>query len=243
MIPERTYGKNDENLALAARGDESAVERLIRDNYTLVTSVAKRFSNRGCETEDVIQIGMIGMLKAIRNFDASRGCAFSTYAVPMIMGEIRKYLRDDGIIKVGRAKKQYGYAVMRAREKFAAEHGRDAKISEVAAMTGLTEDEIADALDAITPVASLSSLVGDTDDLTFENTARVSEDPFDSEIEKMALRESLASLDEKWRKIIALRYFRGFSQQKTAKILGMTQVGISREEKKIFAHMKRQLKN
>ncbi len=241
MADTERNGRNAENLRLASRGDENAVESLIRDNYSLVVSIAKRFTGRGCETEDLIQIGLMGMLKAIKSFDTLRGFAFSTYAVPMIMGEIRKFLRDDGLIKYGRIRKQNGYAVMRAKEAFAALHGREAKISDIEEMTGLSSEEISEALDAVTPVASLSGTLGDSDELTFENTVAVSENPFESEIEKMALYESLNTLDDTWKKIIVLRYFKCLSQQETARRLGMTQVKISREEKKIFAYIRRQL--
>ena len=136
MCPDaKKYENNEINLKKAADGDDNAVESLIRDNYTLVTSIARRFVGRGCDLEDLIQIGVIGMLKAIKSFDTSRGTAFSTYAVPMIMGEIKKFLRDDGLIKVGSVRRQNGYAVMRAKEKFAAENGREAKISELSNLT------------------------------------------------------------------------------------------------------------
>ncbi|MBR0302236.1 MAG: sigma-70 family RNA polymerase sigma factor [Clostridia bacterium] len=229
----KKYENNEANLERVSRGDEDAVETLIRDNYTLVTSIARRFCGRGCDLEDLIQIGLIGMLKAIKSFDISRGNAFSTYAVPMIMGEIKKFLRDDGLIKVGRVRRQNGYAVMRAKEMFSAENGREAKISDISKMTGLSSEEIAEAIDAITPVTSLSAVIGEGDDLTVENTAAVSENPFEGEIEKMALYESLKRLEPLWKKIIVLRYFRSLSQQETASRLGLTQVKISREEKKI----------
>ena len=235
------YIDNEPNLVKAGRGDENAVEALIKDNYALVTSVARRFSGRGCDMEDLIQIGLIGMLKAIKSFDTSRGNAFSTYAVPMIMGEIRKFLRDDGLIKIGRVRRQNGYRIMRAKDDFISANGREPKLDELSKITGLTLEEITDALDAVSPVSSLSSSVGDSDELTFENTAAVSENPIDAEIEKMALYEALNSLDNTWKKIIVLRYFKCLSQQETAKRLGMTQVKISREEKKIFAHMRREL--
>ena len=241
METSKRYENNEWNLTLAARGDENAVERLIKDNYTLVTSIAHRFLGRGCEYEDLIQIGMIGMLKAIRSFDLSRGTAFSTYAVPMIMGEIKKYLRDDGIIKVGRVRKQNAFIVMRAKEKYRSEHFREAKLSDISEATGLSLEEITEALDAASPVTSLSSLIGDNDELTIENTSAVSENPFDAEIEKIALYESLNSLDETRRKIIALRYFKCLSQQETADALGLTQVKISREEKKIFAQLRKKM--
>ncbi len=241
MTKNEAYRDNDINLKRAAGGDEYAVEALIKDNYTLVTSIARRFTGRGCDIEDLIQIGMIGMLKAIRSFDISRGTAFSTYAVPMIMGEIKKFLRDDGLIKVGRVRKQNGYRIMRAKETFSAKEGKEARLSDIGEMTGLSREEIIEAIEAVTPVTSLSSVIGDGDDLTVENTSAVSDNPFEKEIEKMALYQVLGTLGDTWKKIILLRYFRNMSQQETAKQLGLTQVKISREEKKIFRYLKEQL--
>ncbi|MBQ7669503.1 MAG: sigma-70 family RNA polymerase sigma factor [Clostridia bacterium] len=236
------YKDNELNLKKAVNGDESAVETLIKNNYPLVTAIAKRFTGRGCDTEDLIQIGLIGMLKAIRSFDVSRGNVFSTYAVPMITGEIKKFLRDDGLIKVGRVRKQNGYAVMRAKERFSADTGREPRISDISEITGLTAEEIADALEAIAPVSSLSATIGESEELTVENTSSVSESPFEKEIEKMALYESLNKLSSLWKKIVLLRYFKGLSQQETANKLGLTQVKISREEKKIFNFLRNELK-
>lgn len=237
----KQYKNNEEYLSRAAGGDECATEALIKNNYSLVVSVAKRFQGRGTELEDLIQIGLMGMLKAIRSFDVERGNAFSTYAVPMIMGEIRKYLRDDGLIKVSRLQKQNGYNLMRAKEEFTAKNGREPKISELSVITGLSAEDISDALEAITPVSSLSSLVGDSDDMTLENTLAVSTGSFDGEIEKIALMETINTLTPLWKKIIMFRYFRCLSQQETANRLGLTQVKISREEKKIFSYIREKL--
>lgn len=241
MDNSSNYKDNDVNLRKAKSGDENAVELLIKNNYLLVTSIAKRFTGRGCDTEDLIQIGLIGMLKAIRSFDLSRGNVFSTYAVPMITGEIKKFLRDDGIIKVGRVRKQNGYAVMRAKERFTAETGKEARVSDISKITGLSAEEIADALEAISPVTSLSAVIGESEELTIENTTSVSVNPIEPEIEKMALYESLNKLCDLWKKIILFRYFKGLSQQETAIKLGLTQVKISREEKKIFEQIRKQL--
>jgi len=241
MTKLEAYKNNEANLRRASGGDESAIEDLIKDNYTLVTAVARRFTGRGCDVEDLIQIGMIGMLKAIRSFDVSRGTAFSTYAVPMIMGEIKKFLRDDGLIKVGRVRKQNGYRVMKAKEMFSLQNGREARLSDISDLTGLTNEEIVEAIESITPVTSLSAVIGDGDELTVENTSAVSENPFEEEVEKMALYEALETLDETWRKIVIFRYFRCMSQQETADRLGLTQVKISREEKKIFKYLRERL--
>lgn len=235
------YKNNGENLRLAKAGDGAAMEDLIKDNYSLVVSVANRFTGRGCEKEDLIQIGMIGMLKAIRSFDESRGNAFSTYAVPMIMGEIRKFLRDDGLIKVSRIQKQQGYKIMKAKERFEMETGREARISDLMELTGLSSEEVASALEAMSPVTSLSSIVGDSDDMTLENTLWVSSEGLDREIEKIALKDALSRLEPLWQRIVLFRYFKCLSQQETASRLGITQVKVSREEKKIFSYLRQKL--
>ena len=181
------------------------------------------------------------MLKAIRSFDLDRGTAFSTYAVPMIMGEIRKYLRDDGLIKVSRIRKQNGYSIMKEKEKFSSENGREPTVSELVELTGLSKEDIADSLDAISPIYSLSAMVGESEELTLENSLVTAENPFENEIEKMALMETINTLEPTWKKIIVLRYFKSLSQQETADRMGMTQVKISREEKKIFAYLRDRL--
>ncbi len=241
---ERTgkqYSNNSDYLEAAANGDEAACEALVRNNYTLVTSVARRFQGRGCELDDLIQIGMIGMIKAIRSFDISRGFSFSTYAVPMIMGEIRKFLRDDGLLKVGRKRKQNIYAVAKAAETFAAENGRDAKLSEIAEITGLDIKDVSEAIEISSPVISTSVLVGENGGLTLENTSVLSDSSFDSEIEKIALLEAVKMLEPTRQKIVMLRFYRNLSQQETAEQLGLTQVKVSREEKKIYAFLKDKL--
>lgn len=237
----KQYLDNSEYLELAANGDEGATEALIKNNYNLVTSVARRFAGRGCDLEDLIQIGLIGMLKAIRSFDISLGNSFSTYAVPMIMGEIRKFLRDDGLIKIGRKRRQNGYTVMRAIEVFSLEHGREPKLSEIAEMTSLDVRDVTEALEATSPVVSTSSMVGGTDELTLENTAMMCDNSFETEFEKMALLEAVKCLDPVKQKIILFRYYKNLSQQETANRLGMTQVKVSREEKKIYTILREKL--
>lgn len=233
-----SYNDNIDNVILSQGGDEAATEELIRTNYPLAASLARRFQGRGVETEDLIQIALIGMLKAIKTFDTSRGTAFSTYAVPLIIGEIRKFLRDDGLIKVSRDNKRNSAILLRCREKFCEQHGREPHIDELCALTGLKEEAVIEALNSSRPVASLSDPIGDDAEFTVENTV---EDPvasIDKTVDRIALGEALASLDERSRKLIMLRYFRDMSQQQTADILGLSQVKVSREEKKIIAFLR-----
>ena len=232
------YSDNKTYIELSKSGDENATEELIRRNYALATSIAKRFCGRGVEYEDLIQLALIGMLKAIRTFDTDRGTAFSTYAVPLIMGEIRKFLRDDGMIKVNRQMRRNGAILMRSREEFMESEGREPHIEELMEMTGLSRDEIAVALDSCRPVASLSEQIGDDPSLTIENTVEDTEHSMDRIFDRVALSDALDRLPDNWRRIIVLRYFKDYSQQQTADILGLSQVKVSREEKKIIAHLR-----
>ena len=233
-----------DNLSLlkqAQGGDRDAMAELMDKNAGLVRGIANRFRGRGVEYEDLIQIGSIGMLKAIRSFDTDRGTQFSTYAVPLIIGEIRRYLRDDGLVKVGRRQKKLGASLLAAREKFLGEEGREPQLHELAEMFSISDTEAAVALEALSPVRSLSESLGDEDsDFSLENLLPA-EDMIERRTDQIALKEVIDSLPEQWKKILFLRYFRECSQQATAEALGLTQVKISREEKKIFAFLKEAL--
>ena len=227
-------------LARAAGGDEAALDEVMRENAPLVCKIARTFLGRGCEFEDLCQIGSIGMLKAVRSFDASLGYAFSTYAVPLIVGEIRRFLRDDGTVKVSRRLKQNAAAVLRARERYIAEHGVEPHVGELAALCSLSDDEVTDALCAASPVRSLAEPIGGDDDLLLENVI-AGEDEIAAQTERLALTEALGTLEPMHRRIVTLRYYRNMSQKDTAAALGLTQVKISREEKKIFAKLRKEL--
>lgn len=231
--------ENRKLLEQYSKGDESAVEKLMKLNMGLVSGIAARFRGRGVENDDLFQIGSIGMLKAIRSFDLGRGTAFSTYAVPLIMGEIRKYLRDDGLIKVSRIQKKAGALLLKEREKIISESSREPGIEELAERCGMTVEEAALALESASPVHSLSEPV--TEDMTLENVIPSSDDDICRAVDRVALAEAIGKLCPLWRKIIVLRYFRDYSQQMTADALGLSQVKISREEKKIFEAMRKEL--
>ena len=236
------FNKNQELLEKAVNGDEGATEELMTNNLGLVRSIALKFRDRGVEYEDLVQIGSIGMLKAIRSFDLEKGTVFSTYAVPLIIGEIRRFIRDDGLIKVSRVYKQQGALLMREREKYLMEFGCEPHIDELAKICGLTPHEAAVAIDATANVNSLSaSINGDDDGFTLESTLYEEKNEIDAKIEHIALSQAISSLPPLWRKIVTLRYLKEYSQQATAKILGLTQVKISREEKKIFAALRKEL--
>lgn len=233
----RTTTETLELLRRYADGDTSVESRILELNSGLVNGIAHRFKGRGTDFEDLQQIGSIGLLKAIRSFDLERGFAFSTYAVPLIIGEIRRFLRDDGLIKVSRIQKRMGALLMHEREKYIAEHGVEPRLDEIAAAVGVTPEEAAEALDSASPVRSLTEPIGD-DDFSLEDVIPASEDSLGKMVEKIALNETITTLPPLWRQIITLRYFRDYSQQQTADALGLTQVKISREEKKIFASLR-----
>ena len=222
------------------KGDTAAEERIMELNAGLVNGIAYRFRGRGADFEDLRQIGSIGLLKAIRSFEPERGFAFSTYAVPLIIGEIRRFLRDDGTVKVSRTQKRLGAALMHEREKMISETGEEPRLEELASRVGVTLEEAASAIDASSPVRSLSEKLGD-DDFSLEDVVQSSDDSLTKMIERVALAEVIGTLPPLWRQIITLRYFRDFSQQQTADALGLTQVKISREEKKIFAELRAKL--
>lgn len=239
--------RNRDLIERAQRGDEQAMEVLVVENAGLVRSLAQRFLGRGTEFEDLIQIGTIGMIKAIRSFSLERGTAFSTYAVPLIIGEIRRHLRDDGMIKVSRIYKKLGAQLMRVRSEIMAEEAREVSVRELAERCGVDMEEAALALDAISPVRSLyEPLPGATESGEGQTYDAVLPDEDSAEeLERMhdrlALTQAISQLQPLWQKIILLRYYRNRTQQEVAELLGLTQVKVSREEKKIVAHLRQEL--
>ena len=225
-----------ELLEKAKAGDTLAEEKLMQDNMGLVKSVAARFLGRGADFEDLCQLGSIGMLKAIRNFDTSYGTAFSTYAVPLIIGEIKRFLRDDGMIKVSRELRQKGAFLLRKKEEFTAANGREPTVTELAAYCECSVEEAVEGLDAGNAVLSFSEPVGERalEDL-------IGTDNIGELCEKEALRQAVLSLPKEEKQLVLLRFYRGYSQQKAGEILGMTQVKVSRTEKKILEKLRKAL--
>ncbi len=237
--------EKSDNLLLiqeAQNGNRDAMEKLISQNMGLVKTVARRFIGRGVEYEDLVQIGTMGMLKAAKSFDVGFGTVFSTYAVPLIIGEIRRFLRDDGIIKVSRDIRKKGMLIMKAKEEYIKEHQQEPKLSELAALCEMTTEEVVYALDAVCPVYSLQDTVGnDEDSATLEQMTPADENEIEKMTDKLALAEAISKLDRQSQMIIQLRFYKDLSQQQTAEILGITQVKVSREEKKIFAFLRKEL--
>lgn len=222
-------------LETARAGDNDACTRLLTENAGLIWSVARRYYGRGVDPEDLYQLGCLGFIKAVRGFDPAFGTQFSTYAVPKIAGEIRRFLRDDGTVKVSRGLRERGGSVRQARDRLQAELGREPTLSELSAETGLEPEEIAAVETANAPVASLQMELGDG--LTLEQTmgdGGMEEDL----LEKMALREAVRTLPDRERQVVALRYFRGLTQEKSARILGVSQVQVSRIERKAMERLR-----
>ena len=237
-------GVYDKNLDLIRRyraGDEEAGEELASLNRPLDYSIAGRFSGRGLERDELVEIGTVGLVKAINTFDFSRECAFSTYAVPLIFGEIRRFLRDDGMIKVSRENKRLS-ALLGAERERRLNSGEDVGIRSLAEAVGVSAEDAAAALFSTSPVRSLDEAAYDDEDSSATVASTVyDEDEGARSFDKLALKLAIEKLGETARKIIILRYFRDFSQSETARILGLTQVKISREEKKILSLLKAEL--
>ncbi len=210
--------------------------RLIRQHARLVTALAGRFLASGQDFDDLYQVGMMGLLRAVRNFDPERGVCFSTYAVPVILGEIRRFLRDDGSVKVSRTVKENYIRIRRAETEISNRTGASPALSELCAETGLTREEVLQALEGAARPISLESPVGDDGSLRLADT--VPEEDSIDRIDLLALKEGISRLPAVERQIITLRYFYSRTQQQTAEALGMTQVQISRKEKKILQSLR-----
>ena len=234
----------DENLTLLKayrEGDKDAGERLAELNAPLVYSIAGRFTGRGADMSDLLESGNIGLVKAIKTFDFSHGTAFSTYAVPLIFGEIRRFLRDDGILKVSREEKRLSALLCAERERRLTA-GEPADIASVASAVGISVQDASSALFAASPVRSLDESAFDDDDGTTLGSIICDEDAESRQFDCFALRMAIEKLSMEHKKLIILRYFRDLSQTETARILGLTQVKVSREEKKIMEILRRELR-
>lgn len=232
-----------ELIQRSQQGDKEARDQVITDNIGLVWSIVRRFMCRGHEPEDLFQIGSIGLIKAIDKFDLSFDVKFSTYAVPMIMGEIKRFLRDDGVIKVSRSLKETAGKIRITREKLSNEYGREPTLEEISAELSLAKEEVVMALESGAEVESLYKTIyqGDGNAIYLIDKLEQTNDESETMIDKLALRETIASLDEKDREIIKLRYFMNRTQTDIAKELGISQVQVSRLEKKILLKMREKM--
>lgn len=224
------------DLRLAKEGDKNAAERLIEENSGLIWSIARRFFGRGTDPDDLYQLGCVGFLKAINGFDESFGTQFSTYAVPKISGEIRRFLRDDGAIKVSRGIKEQAQHIKNARMLLEQKLGREPYLSELSEETGFTPEEIAFAETATGPAESLQRETGD-DGFTLEHILADSNGE-EKMLESVTLKLAVEKLPDKEKKTVFLRYYHGMTQDNAAKILGVSQVQVSRLEKKAMEHLR-----
>ena len=223
-------------IRAAQAGDRSAAEQLVVGNSGLIWSIARRYFGRGTEPDDLYQLGCVGFLKAVAGFDLSYGTQFSTYAVPKIAGEIRRFLRDDGQVKVSRSLKERAAQIHQARTRLTGTLGREPAVSELAAELGLTPEEIAMAETATGMAESIQRESGD-EGFSLEDVL-CTDGMEDRILESLSLRNALSHLTERERMVIDLRYFHGLTQQKIAGLLGVSQVQVSRIEKKALTNLR-----
>ena len=238
--------KNDETQALllrAKQGDMKAREELIAGNLRLVLSVIQRFANRGENADDLFQVGCIGLIKAIDNFNTDLDVRFSTYGVPMIVGEIRRYLRDNSTMRVSRAMRDTAYKVLQAKEAYMAEHQREPTVDEIARMLELKREEVVFALDAIVdPVSLYEPVYSDSGDtICVMDQVRDSKNTDENWLEQIALREALAKLSDREKRILSLRFFQGKTQMEVSTEVGISQAQVSRLEKNALRQIKKDL--
>ena len=235
-VKSTAYDMNPELIERYRLGDEDAGERLVEINLPLVYSIAARFKERCDDLSDLVECGTIGLVKAFKTFDPARGCAFSTYAVPLIFGEIRRFLRDDGIIKVSREEKRIAVLINRERERRRC-LGLETDVYTLAEALGITPQDVASAMFSEVAPRSLEESVFDDDDSTTLGSM-ISDESETDRFDKLALRMAIDALDDEKRQIVYLRYYKDYSQSETARVLGLSQVKISREEKKIIEFLR-----
>ncbi|MBR3764610.1 MAG: RNA polymerase sporulation sigma factor SigG [Clostridia bacterium] len=242
-LPVLTAERMRELFPRVHAGDRAARDEFVQGNLRLVLSVLQRFSNRGESADDLFQVGCIGLMKAIDNFDVSQNVRFSTYAVPMIIGEIRRYLRDNNAIRVSRSMRDTAYKSLQARERLQAANGREPTMAEIAAEMGIPEEDVVFALEAIQdPVSLFEPVYNDGGDALYimdqvrDETAKV-----DRWVEDIAIREGMSRLNDREKKILHLRFFEGRTQMEVAGEIGISQAQVSRLEKNALLHMRRNI--
>lgn len=226
----------EELISLAQKGDKEASEALVKENSGLIWSVARRFLGRGAEGDDLYQLGCLGFLKAVDGFDLEYGTQFSTYAVPKISGEIRRFLRDDGAVKVSRTIKEQAASIKIARSNLTNTLGREPTVSELSEKTGFTLEEIAVAETATAATESIQRETGE-DGFSLEDVLTDTQTE-ESLVEKISLKQAISNLPEREKMVIQLRYFHGLTQERVARILDVSQVQVSRIEKKALANLR-----
>ena len=233
------YENNVEDIIKAKEGNEEAMSKLVENNSGLIWSIVRRFKDRGYELEDLYQIGSLGFIKSIRRFDTNFEVQLSTYAVPYILGEIKRFIRDDGPIKVSRSTKELCVKIREVQKEFLNKKGEEVKIEEISRILNVSKEEIAVALDSVNCVDSIYDVnYKDESEGNILDKIPANEDVEKNLIDRIVLKDAINRLDERERKIILLRYFRGNTQSQVAKVLGISQVQVSRIEKRVLSDMK-----
>ena len=242
-LPVLRSAETDELLRRAGEGDKAAREKLIQGNLRLVLSVIQRFAGRGENVDDLFQVGCIGLIKAIDNFDPVHGVRFSTYGVPMIAGEIRRYLRDNSALRVSRSVRDTAYKVLQAKEKLTAEKGRDPDVGEIAELLGLPRQEVVFAMDAVCEPMSLYEPVytDGGESVTVMDQVGDTRNTDEHWLEQIALSEAMAALSPREKRILSLRFYDGHTQMEVASEIGISQAQVSRLEKNAIAQIKKQI--
>ncbi len=235
------YENKVEDILKAQSGNKEIMTKLVTENSNLIWSIVTRFKDRGYEIEDLYQIGCIGFIKSIKRFDTNYEVKLSTYAVPYILGEIKRFIRDDGPVKVSRSIKELSYKIKLIQNEYITKKGRDIQIGELAKLLKVSKEDIVIAMDSNNTVESIDRKVNDSDDLTIMDKLKSNVDQEKDIVNKITIKTLIEGLDEKSKKIIMLRYYRGKTQSQVAELLGVTQVQVSRLEKKILSSMKHKL--
>lgn len=235
------YENKVEDILKAQSGNKEIMTKLVTENSNLIWSIVTRFKDRGYEIEDLYQIGCIGFIKSIKRFDTNYEVKLSTYAVPYILGEIKRFIRDDGPVKVSRSIKELSYKIKIIQNEYITKKGRDIQIEELAKLLKVSKEDIVIAMDSNNTVESIDRKVNDSDDLTIMDKLKSNVDQEKDIVNKITIKTLIEGLDEKSKKIIMLRYYRGKTQSQVAELLGVTQVQVSRLEKKILSSTKHKL--
>lgn len=235
------YDNKVEDILKAQSGNQEVMTKLITENSNLIWSIVTRFKDRGYEIEDLYQIGCIGFIKSIKRFDSNFEVRLSTYAVPYILGEVKRFFRDDGPVKISRSIKELSYRIKIVQKEFINRKGRDAKVEELSKLLKVSKEDILIAIDSSNSVESIDRNLNDSDDLTLMDKLKSNVDEEKEIINRITIKSLMDKLDEKSKKIIMLRYFRGKTQSQVARLMGVSQVQVSRMEKKILNSMKNSL--
>ena len=233
---------NMENIKLAQTGNHEKMEELVKSNSGLIWNIIKRFSGRGYELDDLYQIGAIGLIKAIKRFDTNLEVQLSTYAVPYILGEIKRFIRDDGIIKVSRQIKELNYKIKSISSEYLSKYGEEIKVSKLADLLEVSKEEIAAAIESSVSIDSIdSNETNSEDNRTLIDKIANTKDEYNTLVNSLDLKKAISELNDRERKIVLLRFYKEQTQSQVGKILGITQVQVSRIEKRVLEKMKMKL--